>query len=396
MGKNLRGKELGRGLYQRKDGRYEAKAMIRGRKICLYGWNLKELKIRFEKEKENLENSFIAERKNIVLDDWFAEWFELYKRPYVKDTTASAIKRKYNHSFGYILGDRKIKDLINVDIQMAVNKLNKEGKAASTVKNVLGSLSQSMEVAKQNGLIDSNPCIGIKIEWKSQYMPMNAISMDMQIRFLMTAEGSWYKELIHSMFLTGLRMSEICGLQWKDIDWKKKCIHVQRTLMINYLDGTKVQEFGGMKTMNAKRCIPFMGDLEKILNEQKRKQERLKKELGKRYRAKDEFEDLVFITSMGSPINRYIVERRITDIRNEMNELELLIAKKESREAEILEKLTPHMIRHTFATRCFEKGMDIKVVQQLLGHAHFSTTMDIYTHVMDEKMREECGKFCRE
>ncbi len=76
-----------------------------------------------------------------------------------------------------------------------------------------------------------------------------------------------------------------------------------------------------------------------------------------------------------------------------MNMLEEKNAKDEGRSSEVLDKINPYIIRHTFATRCFESGMDPKVVQQLMGHAHYSTTADIYTHVMEKKILEECRKF---
>lgn len=57
------------------------------------------------------------------------------------------------------------------------------------------------------------------------------------------------------------------------------------------------------------------------------------------------------------------------------------------------EKVHPHALRHTFCSRCFEKGITPKVVQQLMGHAHYSTTIDIYTHVSEEMMGNELEKF---
>lgn len=76
-----------------------------------------------------------------------------------------------------------------------------------------------------------------------------------------------------------------------------------------------------------------------------------------------------------------------------MNLKEKIREEQEKREPVLLEKINPHITRHTFATRYFECGMDSKVVQEIMEHAHYSTTVDIYTHVMEDKMREECRKF---
>lgn len=138
--------------------------MLHGCKINLYGWNLKELKIRFEKEKSKSENCFSAERKNVTLDEWFSEWFEIYKKPYVKDSSVPVIMRKYKNSFGRLLGGRQIKNIINVDVQFTINKLKDEGKGVSTIKDALGLITQCLEMAKQNELISKNPSFEIKVD----------------------------------------------------------------------------------------------------------------------------------------------------------------------------------------------------------------------------------------
>ena len=66
--------------------------------------------------------------------------------------------------------------------------------------------------------------------------------------------------------------------------------------------------------------------------------------------------------------------------------------KKLKRKTEI-PRLHPHLLRHTFATRCFEKKMEPKVVQRLMGHSSISITLNIYTHVLDNIMEEEIKKF---
>ena len=84
MGKDLKGKELGVGLYQRKDGRYEAKATIDGVKINLYDMSLSKLKIAFKEAKENVSATISQKYKKLTLDEWFEEWFDNYKAPYIK------------------------------------------------------------------------------------------------------------------------------------------------------------------------------------------------------------------------------------------------------------------------------------------------------------------------
>ena len=133
--------------------------------------------------------------------------------------------------------------------------------------------------------------------------------------------------------------------------------------------------------------------MERYRLSQKQKQSVLKKELGKRWRGKGEFEDLVFTTGMGSPCSRYIVDKEIKKALNRMRTKEAQSAMEENREPREFRDFHPHSLRHTFATRCFEAGMEPKVVQMLMGHSSITVTLNIYTHVMKSKLHEEVSKF---
>lgn len=115
--------------------------------------------------------------------------------------------------------------------------------------------------------------------------------------------------------------------------------------------------------------------------------------MGKRYRSNGDFADLVFVTSMGSPVLRYHAEKECKKVVQIINEAEAFESVREQREPIIFEDVYPHAIRHTFCNRCFEKGMNPKVVQKLMGHQHYSTIIEIYTHVTEQKFDNEIAKF---
>ena len=127
MSTDLRGKQLPSGIYQRKDGRYEARAVVHGIKIQLYSFNLKELKAEFKKQKELAEQGIDDKMANITLDEWFEEWFEKYKIPFIKETSVSPMRAKYRSSFGRLIGHMKVSDIRNIDIQNVINVMRKEG-----------------------------------------------------------------------------------------------------------------------------------------------------------------------------------------------------------------------------------------------------------------------------
>lgn len=393
MGKDLKGKELGKGLYQRKDGRYEARAKINGKTIDIFDKSLRELKKRFEEEKLQAVNRIEAKRNRITLNEWFEEWFQTYKIPHIKETSVFPMRNKFYNTFGKYLGDMRIIDITNIDVQNVINKLKNEGKATSTMRDALGRMRDCMESAKNNMLIPINPCFEINVPWENKQVIRRFLSKEEQTQFLKAVEHNWYKEMFYIMFLTGMRIGEVGGLMWSDIDFENKCIYINRSLSCQYEYGNKMLRLTEPKTHNSYRKIPFFGEAEEMYRSQQRKVMALKKTLGKRWRAAGEYEDLVFVTTMGSPVLRYHAEKEIKKIVKELNLHEAHNAVIEQREPVVFEDMYPHAIRHTFCSRCFEANMQPKVVQNIMGHQHYSTTIDIYTHVTEAKYEEEIEKF---
>lgn len=392
MSKDLKGRELPKGIYQRKDGRYEARAQINGIKIQLYNFNLKELKTEFEKRKEEAKQGVDKKLSNITLDEWFEEWFIRYKIPKIKETSITPMKTKYRANFGRLIGNMKVAEIRNMDIQDVINTMQREGKATSSMRDALGRVRECLESAKNNRIISENPCFDITVPWENVTKERRFLSQEEQNRFLQQVENNWYKEMFYIMFLTGMRIGEVGGLKWEDVDFKNKCININRSLSCQYESGVKTVRLTAPKTHNSYRKIPFMGEAEEMFLSQKKKQEKIKKELGKRYRSDGEFSDLVFVTSMGSPVFRHHAEKEVKKVVKAINEQEAFDSVREQREPHYFEDLYPHAIRHTFCSRCFQLNMNPKVVQKLMGHQHYSTTIDIYTHVMQDDIDSEVCK----
>ena len=392
MPKDLKGRELPKGIYQRKDGRYEARALISGIKIQLYNFNLKELKAEFEKRKEEAKQGVDKKLSNITLDEWFEEWFTRYKIPKIKETSITPMKTKYRANFGRLIGNMKVTEIRNMDIQDVINTMQREGKATSSMRDALGRVRECLESAKNNRIISENPCFDITVPWENVTKKRRFLSQEDQNRFLQQVENNWYKEMFYIMFLTGMRIGEVGGLKWEDVDFKNKCININRSLSCQYESGVKTVRLTTPKTHNSYRKIPFMGEAEEMFLSQKKKQEKIKKELGKRYRSDGDFLDLVFVTSMGSPVFRHHAEKEVKKVVKAINEQEAFDSVSEQREPHYFEDLYPHAIRHTFCSRCFQLNMNPKVVQKLMGHQHYSTTIDIYTHVMQDDIDSEICK----
>ena len=394
MGKDLKGKELGKGIRQKKCGAYEARALIKGVSINVCKSTLKECKQEFELQKAKVEKQRNIIMKDTSLDDWYEEWFDRYKKSRVKETSINVIKRRYYNTFGKRLGKRKIVDILNIDIQKVINELVEEKKSTKTMRSALGNVRECFESAKNNRIIEINPCFDICIPWENNTKLRRFLTKEEQQIFLdrVNFRNDWYLEMFHIMFNTGMRVGEVGGLKWEDVNFKDKCININHSLSCQYENGNKRLCLTTPKTHNSYRKIPFMGNVEEMLLRQKEKQNKAKKQLGDRWR-EDGISDLVFTTSLGSPVSRYIAERQIDKVVKEINDEEMFNAIRENRVPKLFDKMYPHAIRHTFCSRCFEYGLNPKVIQGIMGHQHYSTTIDIYTHTTEENVQDEVMKY---
>ncbi len=174
-------------------------------------------------------------------------------------------------------------------------------------------------------------------------------------------------------FHTGLRMGEILGLMWKDIDFLVDSFEVQRELeCIRDETGKQHLDFQPPKTQKSQRTIPMTEELVKVLKNHKVKQNKEKLFFGAEYHN----EDLVFCTEDGKRIWPRNFDRQYRNLLQQAG----------------VDPKKFHATRHTFASRLIEAGEDIRNIQELLGHVMMSTTSDIYTHVIERSKRKAVEK----
>lgn len=392
MGKDLKGKNLGKGYSQRKDGRYEARAVINGVKIDIYDMNLSNLKKSFEIAKAIVLRDEKNVRPNVTLKEWYTEWFEKCKAPTLKsDVSRKTYDRKVRNTYIAIIGDKRVEDITQINMQAATQELVDKGYTERSIKEALGIVRECMDIAIVNHIIRANPCTGIKVVNANMQKDRRVLTHAEQIQFLNEVKDSYYYEAYAILLSTGMRIGEFSGLQWNDVDFENKQITINRSMQTAYIDGKKIEELTTPKTSNSYRSIPFFGDTEQLFRAWKTKQDFYKQKLGDRWRARPELGDLVFTSTMGSPVTRYVIVHDINKVVQNINLKEIYAASREGRQPKEFEHLHPHAFRHTFATRCFEKGLDPLFVQSIMGHANYSTTVS-YTHVLDDMKQREVAK----
>lgn len=184
-----------------------------------------------------------------------------------------------------------------------------------------------------------------------------------------------------------MRAGEILALTWDDVDFERREINVNKTLlyMRDKKTGKYVFKNQEPKTKTGKRIIPMQLDVYHALKKQRFLMKQLKFHANKWSPLKG-FENLIFVNSKGKP-------RRVGEFRKDLQLIEEDINRDRAKKGKSpMKHFYPHALRHTFATRCFESGIGAKTVQTWLGHSSVAITLDLYTHVTDDKSKCDMDK----
>lgn len=383
MGKDLKGKELGVGLSQRKDGVYQGRYKDRFNKIkYIYGTKLSEVKKELAVAiAENVQ--FTSIRDDIKLDDWFKRWVEVYKKKSVRPNTLREYTHIYNKNISPILGNHNINSFVKSDIQQLIDKIADDNYKYERQSKIKVILNDMFSRAIEDDLMIKNPAKGVKLRADKELKAFT-LTTKQQIEFLEASKGTFYDNLFNVALNTGLRPGELFALTLDDIHFDEGYIDVNKTLVYQkYLDDTcKTFHIEPPKTKQSYRQVPINSECLKYLE----KQFELK-DIVKCKRPKEQ-NNYLFVTSYNTPLNSQVYSDSIKAIVKQIN-----LARSFDNEFPVF---SGHTLRHTFATRCFESGIEPKVVQSYLGHATLKMTMDLYTHVTEERAAADIERIVKD
>lgn len=382
MGKDLKGKELGIGLSQRKDGVYQARYTDRwGKRKTIYGNDIRLLRKQLAEEITDNER-FSNVKEDITLDFWFDRWMDVYKNKSIRPNTKREYTHIYKKSISPYLGERNINTLIKSDIQLLIDFASDNGYAYERQNKIKVILRDMLQRAVEDQLIVNNPVSGIKLRADKE-IKAKALSVEEQDTFFEYCRNTFYENLFNVAVNTGLRPGELFALNISDINLEERYINVDKTLVYQkYLTDTR-KEFHvePPKTKQSYRKVPINStcmmylvkqlELKKIISEKRPKQQN----------------NYLFVTKFNTPLNSQIYSDAIKAVIRDINIVRSF--------DEQFSKFSGHTFRHTFATRCFENGVDAKVVQSYLGHASLKMTMDLYTHVTEKKAYADIEKIVK-
>ncbi|WP_310603763.1 tyrosine-type recombinase/integrase [Anaerosporobacter sp.] len=382
--------KLPSGITMRKDGRYQGRFTCNGKRYTLYDKNLRTLKKRLADAKYEAEHGYYCTGGQVTLENWYQTWLEEYKSVVVKNSTILLYTTSYERYIANSLGNRRLKDIRTIHIQKLYNDLQKNGLSVGTIQIVHSVLFNIFKLALKNDILLKNPCIGAEIPREDKKEP-RVLSAREQAIFLENICGNYYESLLKVALGTGLRIGELLGLTWEDIDFNTSTISITRTLlyMKNRQTGHYCFQVQTPKSHSSKRIVPLIPSLALLLKDHKKYQHVLRTARGPFWTPLPNMDNLVFTTKNGTPIQEVYIVKCLNTVTEKINRIEHQQALYENRDPIPFEKITPHTLRHSFATRAFENGLAPKTVQELLGHSNINLTMNLYTHVtQDIKVRE--------
>ena len=389
MGKNLKGKECGKGICQRKDGKYAARYTGKnGKRKEKHFLTLPEARNWLADMQYEDKHDVYNPSSEMTVDAWFEFWITNLIAD-LSPNTRRNYRERYEYNIQPVIGTMQLGDVKPMHCKIVLNRMDATY-AGSTIRQTYIAMGTMFRAAVMNDMITKHPMDGVRYT-----KPVRAandikfLTVEEQEIFLETAKRSHNYRQYVLLLETGLRTSELIGLTWDAIDWKKRTLTVNKTLEYRHKEG--YWRAGPPKTATSYRTIPLTNRAYDVLKEcyderhSRKESETLSQILEYIDRRTGQtgyllMRDLVFINyRTGEPAKNSSYDTHLYKLCDEAK----------------IKRFCMHALRHTYATRAIESGMQPKVLQKLLGHASIKTTMDRYVHVTDTSLTNAVKQFER-
>lgn len=365
----------GEGTIRKKGNGYEGRITVEvngvRKQVSVYDKSQRVVVEKMQELRKKRDDNYYIENKNITLEEWLKEWMRVYKKPYISPRTYQGYVEKSKTILEH-LGNMQLQKIELYHLQKFISDLQNVGKSPKSLRHYYSILKMCFDDAIMCRHISLNPTRNLKLP-SMRRKELNIMTKEEQLVF----EGFMKKYRMGTAYIvlvnTGLRAGELSGLTWKDVDFENKALYVRRGMqkITTYDDDfnkiKRERKVTDVKTENSYRVVPMLDKVVRILQEYKKKVQTEQEELAELGEGFKE-DDFIFKTKYNHPITSEYLRKTCQGICKSNN----------------FRKVGIHELRHTFATRSIEAGIDLRVLQEILGHASYSTTADIYVHILGQ------------
>lgn len=387
--KDSKGRILREGEQQRSDGRYMFTYAdpVTGKKKFVYSWKLErndktptgkkvDLSLR---EKEKLIEKELRDGISYCMGEiTVLELVERYlaQKRGVRPTTQNGYKTVVNRLKQEDFGSKKINSIKTSDAKLWLISLQDGGLGYSSIHNIRGVVRPAFQMAVEDDMLRKNPFdFELADVLINDSVKRDALTAKQERAFLnFVKEDEHFKQYYDMMFVlfkTGLRVSELCGLTFRDIDFDERTINVEHQLQYTGGKGAYIED---TKSNAGTRVLPMTEEVYEAFKRivSGRKKQNIEQMI-------DGCTGFLFLNTQGKPAKAYFVEKKFHYAVEKYNK----IYKVE------LPNITPHVARHTYCTNMAKRGIAVKTLQYLMGHSDVQTTLNIYTHLKLEDAKDE-------
>ena len=362
-----------------------ARYTVGDKRCAIYGSSFEEVRIQLTDTLSKINQGIHIAPTGYTVSQWLREWLFTYALPTVKQSTYISYESYVRIHLEPVLGTNRLTTLTVELLQRFFNQ-KKQSLSPKSLRNIYNMLHNCLDQAVTNGYLSRNPLLGVKLPQVTK-KEILILTQEEQNALHMAAQESHTIATFGIIFTlsTGIRMGEMLGLQWGDVDYTNHTIRIRRTVgRLQKVDesGKLIPKTAGVptteivarspKSATAQRTIPLFSQVWNDLMTYYKKQQTLLHTQGIPLTPTTP----IFSTSLG-----IVYEPRTYED----------LFKRTLSEAGVPD-INFHALRHTFATRALEAGMDIKVLSSILGHAQASTTLNLYAHALPDHKRQSMEK----
>lgn len=341
-------------IRKRSDGRWEGRFVnCVGETKSVYGRSKSDVKRKLQDITYNNDTSVYRDiRGDIDLDIWFNHYIKI-KQNMIKERSIYQIQLAYSTHIGPVLGNILVCLISPNDIINLITSLERKELSPTHIENVLRHARAMFRFAAEEGVISKNPFLYVKKEQKTKITRRNLTETEVKhlLEVSKSMDYSMYL-MICTMLYTGMRPGELCALRWNDFSSDFSSVKVDESLTDSKFETST-------KTPSSIRCLPLISFLQHEY-----------KELY--YYKSPEIDEYVFINRCNRPYTTNNIDQRFRYLRQCISEIY---------PEDNFSDITPHCLRHTFATNGINSGISAINMQSLLGHADTRTLLDTYMHI---------------